>query len=316
MTHILFLFLDGIGLGRDDPKINPFAHARMPALIDLLGGRRLIADSVPHNDIRSSLLALDACMGVEGLPQSATGQATLMSGENIPAAIGYHYGPKPNTPVANYLQNGNIFSRLQAKGVHSALLNAYPTRYFEAIESGRRIYSAIPLAVTSAGLQLKTENDLNAGLALAADFTAQGWHDHLGLTDTPVLAAHEAGEKLTQLASYHHFSMFEYWLSDYAGHRQDMDQAVHLLEEFDQVLAGLLSSWDDQSNLLLITSDHGNLEDLSTRRHTLNPVPAILVGPSNLRSQFSVNLRTIASIAPAILELLSHENEKNCSRNR
>ena len=45
MSHVLFLFLDGVGLGPDDPMVNPFAAARMPNLTELLEGRRLVAGS-------------------------------------------------------------------------------------------------------------------------------------------------------------------------------------------------------------------------------------------------------------------------------
>jgi len=308
MTRILFLFMDGVGLGQDDGQLNPFVRAEMPVLRSLLGGQPLVTGTTPYIGSKSTLLALDACLGVPGLPQSATGQATLLSGQNVPGIIGYHYGPKPDKAVAEHLNNGNLFNILKSRGLSAALLNAYPPRYFEAIASGRRIYSAIPLAVTSAGMQLKTDLDLNAGLALAADFTAQGWRDHLGHLDAPVLEERKAGEKLANLASQYHFSMFEYWLSDYAGHRQDMDQAVLLLEQFDQVLFGLLNVWESTSDLILITSDHGNLEDLSTRRHTLHSVPALLIGPPDIRKRFAKNLSSIAEIAPSILDLMSINN--------
>ncbi len=298
---ILFLFLDGVGLGLDDAHTNPFVRASMPHLTSLLGGRKLVASSVPFLGERASLLSLDAGLGVGGLPQSATGQAVLLTGQNIPAAIGYHYGPKPNEPIAAYLRNGNLFSQLAARGRKSAFLNAYPPRYFEAIQSGKRIYSAIPLAATSAGLRLKSSDDLLRGTALAADFTAQGWHDHLGLTSTPVFPAYAAGQHLARLAGEYDFSFFEYWLSDYAGHHQDMDQAVELLETFDQVLGGLTESWDDTLGLILITSDHGNLEDLSTRRHTHNRVPALVIGAKPLRIQLCANLHSLLDITPSIL---------------
>lgn len=304
MKRVLFLFLDGVGLGQSDPAVNPLVRADMPALRSLLGENPLVESSAPYDGSRATLLSLDACLGVDGLPQSATGQAVLLSGVNVPAVLGRHYGPKPDPSIAQILSNGNLFNILRSKGLKTALLNAYPPRYFEAIASGRRIYSAIPLAVTRAGIQLKTEQELKAGLALAADFTAQGWHDHLGLTDAPLLDPYLAGEKLAQLARQYDFSLFEYWLTDYAGHRQDMQQAVSLLEQFDQVLTGLVEAWDQRNDLILITSDHGNLEDISTRRHTSNPVPGLLIGPQELREQFSKDLSSIAGITPAILKVL------------
>lgn len=101
--HILFIFLDGVGLGVDDPEINPFAGIEMPVLQELLGGRKLLAASAPFEGDRATLIALDASLGVKGLPQSATGQAVLLTGINVPAEIGEHYGPKPNPAVAKHL---------------------------------------------------------------------------------------------------------------------------------------------------------------------------------------------------------------------
>jgi hypothetical protein len=304
--HILFLFLDGVGLGMNDPKINPLARAEMPALQRLLGGRRLLFDALPKPEAsletkRASLLAVDASLGITGVPQSATGQAALLTGQNLPAHLGYHYGPKPNPEIAATLRNGSLFSLLRQHHYRAALLNAYPPRYFQAIQSGKRLYSAIPLAVASAGIPLKTQADLLDGQALSADFTAEGWRTHLELADTPLLAPSQAGEALARLAQDYDFAMFEFWLSDYAGHGQDMSQACSLLETFDRVLEGLLNAWDDQSGLILITSDHGNLEDLSTRRHTLNPVPALLVGGLEYRRRFSEGLKNLTDIPRAIL---------------
>jgi 2,3-bisphosphoglycerate-independent phosphoglycerate mutase len=302
--YLLFLFLDGIGLGSDDPTSNPFARADLPNLYTLLGGQRLLAGITPYHGERASLLALDACLGVDGVPQSATGQAVLLTGTNIPAALGYHYGPKPNPAVAEFLRNGNLFYHLQQAGLNVGSLNAYPPPYFEAIDSGRRIYSAIPLALASAGVPLKTAEDLYAGRALSVDFTGQGWRTRLGIADAPVLAPRQAGQRLAQLASKYDLSFFEHWPSDYAGHGQDMHQACTLLETFDAVLGGILEAWQDEDSLLLITSDHGNLEDLSTRRHTLNPAPALLVGAPELRRSFAHGLKDLTDVTPAILRLL------------
>jgi len=307
---LLFLFLDGIGLGSSDPAINPFAKVDMPNLEELLGGKKLLLESLEMDDgrlllesERTTLLGLDAGLGVDGLPKSATGQAVLLTGINIPAEIGYHYGPKPNKEVALYLRNGNIFSKLRAEGLNVGLINAYPQGYFDSINSGRRLYSAIPLAVTSAGIPLKTHKDLKAGNAVSADFTAQGWREHLNLPGIPVLTPSEAGERIACLGEKYDLAFFEYWLSDYAGHNQDMQAAENLLVTFDKVLGGLLGAWDDQQGLILITSDHGNMEDLSTRRHTTNPVPALLVGEQGLRHTFSSGLKDLTGITPAILSL-------------
>jgi hypothetical protein len=302
--RVLFLFLDGIGLGENDPETNPFVRAKMPTLQSLLGGKPMTRDAAPHEGERATLLAIDAGLGVDGLPQSATGQAVLLTGKNVPAEIGYHYGPKPDLATARHLKE-TIFSILKQNGKKAALLNAYPPRYFDGIDSGKRLYSSIPLAVTNAGYTLFTKEDYYGGRALPADFTGHGWRGFLGFRDAPLLETFAAGHKLAEIAQQYDFALFEYWASDYAGHKQDMEAAVGLLEDFDSVLSGLLEAWNDNDGLILLTSDHGNMEDLSTRRHTANSVPALIMGKSSIRKQFATGLNDLSGIAPRILECIT-----------
>src|ERR1043165_7814883 len=196
--RVLFIFMDGIGLGENNPETNPFARAKMPNLNKLLDGRSLRKESAPFHGEYATLLAVDPTVGVNGLPQSATGQAILLTGINIPAALGYHYGPKPNPEVAAFLKEDTLFSRFAKEGKRAALLNAYPPRYFQGIDSGKRLYSSIPLSVTNAGLPLFKDEALFAGDALSADFTGEGWRTMLGFLDAPVMEAHEAGKKLAR----------------------------------------------------------------------------------------------------------------------
>ena len=301
--RLLFLFLDGIGLGEDNPESNPFIRAKMPYLESLLGGRKLTKSAAAFDSETVSLQAIDPNLGVKGLPQSATGQAVLLTGVNIPAELGYHYGPKPNPEVAQYLNGGTIFSKTVRAGKKTAMLNAYPPRYFDGIDSGKRLYSSIPLALTNAGVSLFTHDDYFEGRALSADFTGEGWHEFLGFTDAPRFDPETAGSKLADLAKAYDFSFFEYWASDYAGHKQDMEWAIRQLETFDGVLKGLLSKWDLENGVILLTSDHGNMEDLSTRKHTAAHVPLLLFGDKKHRSEFS-QITDLTGVAPAINKFL------------
>ena len=124
--RILFLFLDGVGLGEDNREINPFVAVQMPNLNKLLNGYRLINNlhQQPFNTKRATLFALDACLGVDGRPQSATGQATILTGKNVPKILGQHFGPKPNLEIRNILKDENIFSKLKQYGYQSCVLNA------------------------------------------------------------------------------------------------------------------------------------------------------------------------------------------------
>ncbi|GAB4457677.1 MAG: metalloenzyme [Anaerolineales bacterium] len=305
--RVLFIFLDGIGLGVNDPRVNPLARAEMPNLLRLLEGKRLTADNAPFRGELATLLAIDPAVGVAGLPQSATGQAILLTGRNIPRELGYHYGPKPNPQVAAYLNGETLFSQCVRRGKKAALLNAYPPRYFHGIDSGKRLYSSIPLAVTNAGLPLFTEKDLYEGRALSADFTGEGWRTMLGFADAPLMTPQEAGRKLVSLAMEYDFSMFEYWASDYAGHKQDMDTAAGLMETLDGVLGGIAESGKQDELLVVMTSDHGNMEDLSTRKHTAAHVPALVMGNKTAREEFTRGMTDLTHIAPAIWQAVGRD---------
>ena len=304
MSGILLLFLDGVGLGEGDPSSNPFAAGEMPVLQSLLGDQKLLLETAPHFGDEATLLAIDATLGVPGSPQSASGQAALLTGRNVPQEIGEHYGPKPNPPIQKILREGNIFTTVSKLGGKAALLSAYPPQYFAAIQRGRRLYSAIPFAVTAAGLPLMNIDDLQASRALSVDFTGEGWAARSEFPPIPLYTPQEAGAQLAELAAQYDFAIFDFWPSDYAGHRQDMDSAIILLERFDAVLSGLLQARKGRDNLVVLTSDHGNLEDLSRRGHTRNPVPALLIGSKDLRRRFAEKLTDLTHFVPAIRRIL------------
>jgi phosphopentomutase len=78
-----------------------------------------------------------------------------------------------------------------------------------------------------------------------------------------------------------------------------MDNAVMQMESFDAVLSGVMEEMSDEL-LVLITSDHGNMEDMSTRRHTDAMVPAMVIGDEAAREEFTRGMTEITDIAPAI----------------
>jgi len=307
-AHVLIFFMDGVGMGSADPDANPFVRASLPILENLLiknwylnedsGGPGRVSTT------RASLIPTDPNMGIAGRPQSATGQATLLTGRNIPMLVGEHYGPKPNTPVANLVKEDNLFKEVIASGGTAALMTPYPQPYFDHINSGRRLLSSVPLAATSAGLDLMTADDLQAGRAVSPGFTGKGWHEHLGYLDIPILTLNEAGEQIAEIAGTYNFSFFEHWPSDRSGHRGSIELAVEHLEFIDEVLGGLLNNWDDENDLLIITSDHGNIEEKNHRQHSRNPVPTILVGRNHQDYvQEIANLSDIAMVVRQFLHL-------------
>lgn len=309
-SFVHIFFLDGVGLGQPDTDENPFVSANMPTLNGLLGDGWFLAGRGRIATPRASLVPTDANLGIDGRPQSATGQATILTGRNVPRLVGEHYGPKPNTAVAAAIREGTLFHDVAAAGGRSALITPYPEGYFAAVESGRRLLSAVPLAATSAGLSLMGADDLRAGRAVSPDFTGAGWRDHLGYADIPVLSLPEAGRCIAALAAGYDFSFFEHWPTDQAGHRGTLSEAIAHLEAIDAVLGGLLAAWDESRGLLILTSDHGNLEEKGHSRHTRNPVPTLLFGRDHARHAAAIHdLTDIAGVVRGCLGLPSPAEE-------
>lgn len=300
--YVHIFFMDGVGLGSADPHSNPFATAVLPHLTTLLGENWYTRERGRITTPRASLVPTDATLGVPGKPQSATGQATILTGRNAPQVVGEHYGPKPNTAVANLIHQGTLFHDVAAAGGRAALLTPYPPPYFDSINNGKRLYSAVPLAVTSAGFPLMTVDDLRNGRAVSPGFTNQAWRDLLGYTDMPLLTLWEAGQRIAALAQQYPFSFFEHWPSDRSGHRGTLAAARVHLEMLDTAIGGLLDAWDDAHGLLIITSDHGNIEEKEHRQHTTNPVPTILVGPNH--ANLAAAIHALTDIAPVVRQFL------------
>jgi 2,3-bisphosphoglycerate-independent phosphoglycerate mutase len=304
VTVLLLIFLDGVGLGDDDPSINPFVVASTPTLDALAGGHKWLRSTPRVDTGRALFIPTDPRMGVSGRPQSATGQAAILTGRNVPAEIGGHYGPRPNPAIRAILNEDNLFKRVVAGGGTAALIDAYPPRFFEAVARGKRLPSAIQQAVLSAGLPLFSEKEVYSGEGMSPDWTGEGWRSELGYTDTPLYGRAEAGAHMAQLAQRRDFTLFSHWISDSIGHRGPFERGVALLELFDAVMAGVLAAWDDEHGLIVITSDHGNLEDLSTRHHTKNDVPTVVVGAA--RHTFAEGLSDLTHITPGALRVLDH----------
>ena len=301
--YVHLFFLDGVGVGGADPEINPFVTAKLPHLTSLLGEGWYLARQ-PIITERASLVPTDANLEMPNKPQSATGQATILTGRNVPQLVGEHYGPKPNPAVQEVIAQGTLFQEVVDAGGQAALITPYPQGYFDAVARGKRLLSAVPLAATEAGLALMTADDLRNGRAVSPGFTGQGWRDHLGYADIPLLTLAEAGQQIAQVACRYQFSFFEHWPSDRAGHRGTLAEAAAHLEMIDGVLGGLLDAWDDENGLLILTSDHGNIEEKNQRQHTRNPVPTLLVGPDHAHLAAQIHdLRDIAKVTRTFLGL-------------
>jgi hypothetical protein len=299
---VIFLFLDGVGVGSDEAATNPLVAARMPTLSALMDGCPPTAGTGRLATAHAHFIPTDAHMGVAGRPQSATGQTAILTGINAPAQLGEHYGPRPDQRVRDILDEFSLFAQLNRLGLPSYFCNAYPERYFAAVDRGKRLLSAVPYAAQVGGQDLLTVDDLRAGRALSATFTSEGWRTELGYTDVPVYTPAESGAQLWAIAEDYQFVFFEHWLTDYLGHHRNHAAAVENFEQFDEFLAGLLDAADLDETMIIVGSDHGNVEDCSDRKHSENPALTLLLGAG--RDAYADRIHRLDDFAPLITDFL------------
>lgn len=273
---IVFVFLDGVGIGSEEG--NPLAVADMPFLDAMLDGVRPTTGHPLIVTDRAAAFPVDACLGVEGRPQSATGQAALLTGRNVPGELGEHYGPKPNAGVRRELDQGTVFSTLVEAGVPMASANAYPPGFFDGIRSGRRLLSAIPYALTAAGLPLHDVDAYRSGQAISGTITGRDWRRIAALRDVPVHAPDAAGRIVGALTKHVRFVFYEHWVTDVLGHRGVLRPAADHFSLVDSFLEGLTASLDTSATLVIVGSDHGNVEECGHGRHTRNPALGLMWG--------------------------------------
>lgn len=298
MKHILFLFIDGVGLGQDDPAINPFSVAELPTLRRFTGGKSWFDTTPTVITDGSAFVPTDPRLGVPGRPQSGSSQAAILTGENVPERIGEHYGPKPNEPIRQLLSDDNLFMRVRQAGLRAALLDAYPERLLQSISRGKTLPSSIQFAAIASGQSLFTADDLRSGRALTAEWTGEEWRSHLKYTDTPIYTPFEAGQRLVAMSREYAFAFHSHWITDYIGHRGTLEEGAAMLSRLDGVIAGICESWERDEGLVILTSDHGNMEHIGDRRHTENDVPTLIIGRD--AAQFADGLRTLMDFAPRI----------------
>jgi phosphopentomutase len=289
---VLLFFIDGLGIGARGSQ-NPFdgLHHAEPLA-------QFVNEAAPTIH-RGIVIPTDARMGIEGRPQSASGQTTILTGINVPQLLGYHKQGFPNAPMLEILRKHSIFLQLESAGVGPiTFANTYTQRFFE--ERPRWI-SATTAAMEAANVPFRKVSDLKAGRAIYHDFTNQLLIERG--EDVELRSAEQAAEVLAGLVSANRFTLYEYFITDKIGHKQDLELARTTLQNLALLIRDLLVRLDLNKTSVILTSDHGNIEDLSSRNHTLNPVPTIVWGRDNDRIASSIS--SLADITPAILETLT-----------
>lgn len=305
--RLLIVFLDGVGLGADDPAANPLAGAALPVLAGLLGGRAPVAAAAPYHGPGASLVGVDATLGADGTPQSGTGHAALLTGENAVRLFGRHQGPWVPTSLRRLVAERSVLARARAAGLAVAFANAYPeelvARAAASGATGRRLgplRAGPPLAALGAGLLTRHTAALERGDAVASEIVNDGWIRHLGRASLPAVTPESAGRNLARIAAVHDLTLFAHYTTDHVGHRGTMGEAVEAIERVDRFLGGLLDAAPGDL-LLMVVSDHGNLED-TARHHTRNPALGVVAGQGH--RAVAEALTDLTAITPAALRAL------------
>ncbi len=278
----LMLFVDGLGLGSPDPAVNPLHRGACPCLADLL---------------RSSK-PIDACLGVPGVPQSATGQTTLLTGCNAARHVGRHVEGFPGSELRDLIRGRNLFAQLARRGYVAAFANAY---YLDAPsrERLRRHPSVTSVAALDGLGGFRGEREMLRQEAVCQDLTRECLRER-GY-DGPLVTPEESACHLVTLAKRHDLTLFEYFQTDRVAHRGHPTDTQRVLTRLEALVKGLLCFTEQRDGLFLLTSDHGNLEDETTRVHTTHPVPLVALGHGARRLLNRVE--SLVDVLPALLEL-------------
>ena len=291
---VLLFFIDGLGIGSRGP-FNPLDGLADAEPLAVFRGE------IPKTPFAGIVVPTDASLGVEGRPQSASGQTTILTGVNVPAQLGYHKQGFPNSEMLEIIREHSIFLQLARAGIAPiTFANTYTQRFFD---ERPRWVSATTAAVEAAGLPFRKVSDNQADRAVFHDFTNRALIERG--EDVAPRTPDEAAAVLASIVSENRFTLYEYFMTDKVGHAQDMAAAKSILKNLAAVIRGLLKRIDLSETSVILTSDHGNIEDLSLRNHTLNLVPTIVWGAN--KESIANRIKTLADITPAIVQTLTEK---------
>lgn len=294
MHKVIFIFIDGLGLAPLS-DINPIHHISMPILtqycgVSLNSGCYLETDSLVVKPI-------DACLNVDGVPQSATGQTTLFTGKNAAQILGHHYPAFPPHSLKKIINDYSFLKQLTELNIKCLFANFFSQSYFDLIKAGKRHHSASTLATIAAGLSFKTVADLKSGDALSWDITRETVLSYIE-DDIAIIEPETAAEQLLAMSRYTDLLFFETFKTDLLGHRHNKKLSEDFLTILDRFL-GCLVKQASADTSLLITSDHGNIEDTSHGAHTFNDVPLIV---TNQLLPYFKDAESLIDITPKLVQ--------------
>ena len=293
------IFIDGVGIGKEDYRFNPFFKYGFKTFTEIFGKIPSI-DKQSLQTNNSFLFPTDARLGVDGLPQSGTGQTTIFCGMNAAKYVGKHFGPFPYSTLVPIIEKENILRTFLKRGQRVSFVNAYPKQFFDYVKSGRGRLSVTTLSCKLSGIRLNTSTDLRRGKALTAEITNERWIAKLNYK-LPKISPQLAAKRVLRITEKNKFTLYEFYLTDHLGHGREVSEFENVLRTLDDFLYSVITSMDNKKMTLIVCSDHGNFEDLSVKTHTLNPALTITSGKH--AEELSERIKDLTQIKPAILEI-------------
>lgn len=293
------IFIDGIGIGKEDYEYNPFFKYNFKTFSDLFGDIPSLNNQIIKKNNRF-IFPSDARLGIDGLPQSGTGQTSIFCGINAAEFVGKHFGPYPYSTLIPIIKKKNIFLSFLKRNKKAFFANAYPKVFFDYINSGKQRLSVTSLSCRLSGMKLNSITDVRKGNALTAEITNERWNKKLGY-NLPVIRPETAARRLLKIASKNKFTLYEYFLTDHIGHGRFDGEVESTIKTLDNFLFTVLNEMDNEKLSLLICSDHGNFEDLSVKTHTLNPALTLSAGRG--AEKLFRQIKNISQIKRAILKI-------------
>ncbi|RHX96209.1 metalloenzyme [Leptospira yasudae] len=305
---IFYMFIDGIGFGPDDPATNPFSRYAKSFFLPLAG--KPIPEEAPETLKKAVFLKTDASLGIKGLPQSATGQTSLWTGINACKVLQRHLSGFPTFTLKKIISKYSIIRVLEEHGFKADLLNCYTPAFTDYVKKNPRHVSASTLIQMASDKPLKNMDDLRQGKGLYMDIT----HEYLkefsrGYLDDSddlfrVRDPYETGTSIIRNCKEDGYTLciYEFFLTDKVGHKMHWEAAEKYIGELESFFKGVLETLNPEEDQLIVTSDHGNLEDLSVDVHTVNPVPTILYGKHT--EALKSKIKAIVDIPTAIYDIL------------
>lgn len=136
---------------------------------------------------------------------------------------------------------------------------------------------------------------------------------------TPEMKARELTKKIINDLNKNKYSFVtvNYCNPDMIGHTGNLRAGIRCVEIVDDCVGKLYSQIIKQDGILIVTSDHGNVEEMINlktgeidTRHSKNPVPFILAGKKFKSIMKLKKEESLSSVAPTILDIFDINQPK------